>query len=143
MKCNLIAEKASRNRLDQLLGYEAGKGSIVWDEIKTEEDIYNHYDGIYGNYLVELKQLSYKGKGLMVDEQKINWLQEAVKEQKKIDALVIWTIEGTKDIYAASVKQLDKYMKNGTAWIQYLSTDNGYKPVVFIDFEKACYREGI
>lgn len=51
-----------------MLGYEAGKGSIVWDEIKTEEDIYNHYDGIYGNYLVELKQLSYKGKGLMVDE---------------------------------------------------------------------------
>lgn len=143
MKCNLIAEKASRNRLDQMLGYEAGKGSIVWDEIKTEEDIYNHYDGIYGNYLVELKQLSYKGKGLMVDEQKINWLQEAVKEQKKIDALVIWTIEGTKDIYAASVKQLDKYMKNGTAWIQYLSTDNSYKPVVFINFEKACYREGI
>lgn len=143
MKCNLIAEKASRNRLDQLLGYEAGKGPIVWDEIKTEEDVYNHYDGIYSNYLVELKQLSYKGKGLMVDEQKINWLQEAVKEQKKIDALVIWTIEGTKDIYAVSVKQLDKYMKNGTAWIQYLSTDNGYKPVVFIDFEKACYREGI
>lgn len=140
MKCNLEREQASRDRLDQLLGYEAGKGSINWETSK--KDIFCHYDGVFENFLIELKELTYKGKGLMVDEQKIKWLQELVEQQHRKDALVIWTIEGTKDIYMTSVKLLFKYLANGTAWIQQQQTDNGYKPVVWINFKDAEYREG-
>ena len=41
-----------------------------------------------------------------------------------------------------SVKLLFKYLANGTAWIQQQQTDNGYKPVVWINFKDAEYREG-
>lgn len=141
--CNDIAEQASRNRLDEMLGYKAGNGSIKWTSLN---DIYCHYDGVYGNYLIELKQLTYKGKGLMVDKYKVDSLIEAVKKENRKDALIIWTIEGLKDIYMVSVPKLLRLYEEGKATLNedtvWCKTKYVTKQLYWLDFDKAWYRKG-